>query len=682
MALVGFLAAVPTARASAGSTEEVAAANPIRKVVTLLQAMQKRVAEEGEKEEALYKKYVCYCSKGESELSAAIASANTKLPQLASDIESSKEKKTQLEEDLKQHKEDRTSAKAAMASATEMREKEAKEFAAEKADLDANIVAIKKAVTALEKGMSGGFLQTTAANMLKKLVSTRDMNDADRQTVMAFLSGSSDYAPASGEVTGILKSMGDEMLKSLNEATDAENAAIKTYQELMAAKKKEVNALTESIETKTQRVGQLAVEIVQMENDLTDTQAQLVEDQKFIADLQKNCATKADDWAARQKMRAEELVAIAETIKILNDDDALELFKKTLPAPSSASASFAQLNGGDSSMRRAKALQLIRAVQKKHPKGDLDFVALAIQGKKFGLEKVIKMIDDMVVTLKAEQGDDDNKVEYCGKQLDEADDKKKDLEQKISDLETAMATTEDSIATAKDEIAALGKSIKDLDKQVAEATEQRKAEHEEFSSLMSSNTAAKDLLGIAKNRLNKFYNPKLYKPPASAASFVQVFQHVVREAPAPPPETWDAYSKKSQENTGVIAMIDLLIKDLDKEMVEAETEEENNQKEYEELMKDSAEKRATASKQLTDKTSAKASMEADLQQAKEQHKSSGKELMATAKFISSLHAECDWLMKYYDVRKEARSSEIDALKNAKAVLSGADFSLVQTGLRR
>jgi len=211
-----------------------------------------------------------------------------------------------------------------------------------------------------------------------------------------------------------------------------------------------------------------------------------------------------------------------------------------------------------------------------------------------------------------------------------------------------------ALAQQGGEIAALQKSIKDLDKQVAESTEQRKAEHEEFSELMSSNAAAKELLGVAKNRLNKFYNPKLYKPPAKgAAALVQISQHshAIRETPAPPPETWDAYSKKSQETTGVIGMIDLLIKDLDKEMTEAETEEENNQKDYEEMMKDSSEKRATASKHLTEKTGAKASMEADLQSAKEHHGSAGKELMATSKFISSLHSECDWLMKYGDVRR-------------------------------
>merc|ERR1719456_451561 len=124
-------------------------------------------------------------------------------------------------------------------------------------------------------------------------------------------------------------------------------------------------------------------------------------------------------------------------------------------------------------------------------------------------------------------------------------------------------------------------------------------------------------------------------------------------------------------------MIDLLIKDLDKEMTEAETEEKNSQADYEQSMKDSAEKRAQDSKSLTDKESAKAETESDLEADTEQKAATTKELMATLSYIQSLHAECDWLLQYFDVRKEARDGEIDSLKNAKAVLSGADFSLLQ-----
>merc|ERR1719480_86237 len=151
-----------------------------------------------------------------------------------------------------------------------------------------------------------------------------------------------------------------------------------------------------------------------------------------------------------------------------------------------------------------------------------------------------------------------------------------------------------------------------------------------------------------------------------------------QDSPAPPPETWGAYATKSEESTGVISMIDLLIKDLQKEMTEAETQEKDSQADYEQLMKDSADKRTVDSKSLTEKGSAKADEEAALQAHTVARADGAKELMATDKYISSLHAECDWLLQYFDARKAARAGEVDSLNKAKAVLSGADFSFVQT----
>merc|ERR1719198_827800 len=126
-------------------------------------------------------------------------------------------------------------------------------------------------------------------------------------------------------------------------------------------------------------------------------------------------------------------------------------------------------------------------------------------------------------------------------------------------------------------------------------------------------------------------------------------------------------------------MIDLLIKDLDQEMTTAKTEEKDAQADYEQSMTDSAEKRALDSKTLTDKGAAKAEAESSVQKDTEEKTSTAKELMATGSYIASLHAECDWLLKYFDVRKEARAGEVESLANAKAVLSGADYSLLQQG---
>merc|ERR1719297_209093 len=337
------------------------------------------------------------------------------------------------------------------------------------------------------------------------------MMEDDRQELMAFLSNTqgTDYAPQSGQIVGILKQMGDEMAAGLAEATKAEEAAIAIYEKLMAAKKKEVIALTKEIETKLTRIGDLGVEIAQMKNDLGDTEEALIEDKKFLANLDENCEKKKKEWEVIVKTRAEELAALADTIKVLNDDDALELFKKTLPSASS----FVQIKA-TARNTRTKALTDLKQFMQNCPKNaNLELLALALQGKKIGFEKVIKMIDDMVTTLQVEQKDDDSKKEYCAEELDLADDKKKGLEHDITDLETAIEDLKGAIAKLAEEIAALTAGIKELDAKVAEATEQRKEENEDFKELMASDTAAKELLKFAKNRLNKFYNPKLYKAP-------------------------------------------------------------------------------------------------------------------------------------------------------------------------
>merc|ERR1719215_924986 len=160
------------------------------------------------------------------------------------------------------------------------------------------------------------------------------------------------------------------------------------------------------------------------------------------------------------------------------------------------------------------------------------------------------------------------------------------------------------------------------------------------------------------------------------ASLVQVSSS--KDAPGPPPETFGAYSKKTENGNGVVAMIDLLVADLDKEVQTATVNEKEAQSEYETMMQDASDKRAADSKSITQKSAEKASTEQSLQDEQEKRGETATELMNTAKYIGSLHAECDWLLKYFDARKESRAGEVEALRNAKAVLSGADYSLVQS----
>merc|ERR1719375_2008959 len=168
-------------------------------------------------------------------------------------------------------------------------------------------------------------------------------------------------------------------------------------------------------------------------------------------------------------------------------------------------------------------------------------------------------------------------------------------------------------------------------------------------------------------------------PGGIAGTGVGFLQNRVRDdnmaPPPPPPEAPGAYKKKGQESGGVLAMMDMMKADLVKETQEMEFEEKDAQAEYEQMVTDAAAKRAADTKSIAEKESAKAELEAEVIALEDAKKSHSDELMATKQYIAELHADCDWLIANYEGRKEARANEVDALKNAKAVLSGADYSL-------
>ena len=118
--------------------------------------------------------------------------------------------------------------------------------------------------------------------------------------------------------------MKDEMDKDLGGAVADEEAAAKGFEELAAAKNDEIAAASEAIESKTVRSGDLAVSVTTTADDIEDTTAEMKETEAFLANLASQCALKKKEWAARQAMRAEEISAISEAIKVLNDDDASE----------------------------------------------------------------------------------------------------------------------------------------------------------------------------------------------------------------------------------------------------------------------------------------------------------------------------------------------------------------------
>merc|ERR1719198_2905420 len=315
------------------------------------------------------------------------------------------------------------------------------------------------------------------------------------------------------------------------------------------------------------------------------------------------------------------------------------------------------------------------------------------------------MIDGMVIVLGKEQEDDDTQKDFCDKDLAKSEAEKASTEDAIASSEAAIEEMTASSESLAEEIANLQSEIKALDKAVAEATEQRKEEHGEFLTFQTENSAAVQLIEKAKNRLFKFYRPNLHKEEprrelteeerltvaAGAAdprdaeeampkggiagtgitAFVQIRDDA---APPPPPDTWGAYQKKDGKSNGVIALMEMLAKELEEGITESKNDEETAQKDYERLMAESQATRAQNVESITAKEAAKSDLDMKIESTKESKTSQEAELSNTKGYITQLHANCDFLTENYDLRKEARTNEIEGLKNAKSVLSGANFA--------
>merc|ERR1719161_3095878 len=325
-------------------------------------------------------------------------------------------------------------------------------------------------------------------------------------------------------------------------------------------------------------------------DDIEDTTAEMKETEAFLANLASQCALKKKEWAARQKMRSEEISAISEAIKVLNDDDALDLFKKTLSLSQTPKEDMGFLQQKTASSNALRAREMVTALVKKTSphRAELALIEFGLKSKKFDPSKILAMIDGMVKVLGEEQKDDDATKSYCDKEMSKSEQEKTDTDEAIATSEAAIEEMTEESATLADEIKRLQKEVKDLDKAVAEATEQRKEEHAEFITFQTENNAALQLIEKAKNKLFKFYRPNQYKEApvkelteeekilaasgrsdliATAAPemiagtsiaamqtdgqswYAQLHQHTAA-APPPPPATWDAYQKKDGKSNG------------------------------------------------------------------------------------------------------------------------------------
>jgi len=643
---------------------------PVTKVINLLKDMQVTLQHEQETDEEVYDKLTCWCETNDKTKTKAIEIAEARITGLQSDVEEMTAKSARLNQEIKSLNEEIAKNTEALDKASAIREKELAEFNGEEKDMLQSIQALGNAVVVLGKHheMPAEALVSVAA-VIRHQMHKHQLTGEQKSAVTAFLQGSmkqpvaaQSYAPASGQIFGILKQMKETFESNLSTAQKEEMSAREAFAQLKAAKQAEIAAGQTSVDSKTAELADTDEKNAQAKQDIEDTRDALSADNRFLMDLKEKCRVTDAEWEERSKTRGEEIQAVSEAISILSDDDAHDMFSKTLGFPQ------VKLVAGSSVERaRAKAVAILNDAASKAHSSELS--SLAVTASLDGFEKVKKAIDDMVSALTKEQDDEVKHRDFCTAELAEntkqnmvATDEKGDLEASIADLSSTLDSLTTDLANLKSEIA-------EMNVQVKRASEDREAENKEFQQTVADQRATQGILQKALDRLNAFY---------AAKALLQTKQKSKDDpepgaaAPAPPAGFTDY--KKSSGAGGVTTMIQAVINDAKTMEREALQAEQDSQSAYESFVKNTNASISANQRDIVNKTEDKAKAEKAKVQAEADLKATMTDLESLAAYAADLHKSCDYVLDNFSARQEARGQEIEALRQAKAVLSGADFS--------
>jgi DNA repair exonuclease SbcCD ATPase subunit len=307
-------------------------------------------------------------------------------------------------------------------------------------------------------------------------------------------------------------------------------------------------------------------------------------------------------------------------------------------------------------------VEALKAVAQKS--GSTQVLALAASAKLDAFEKVKKMIDEMVTVLKKDQEDEVKHRDFCVEEFDENEKQTLVKDNEIKDLKGLIAKSENTMKTLTEEMAALKDSIKEMQKQMAKASEEREAQNKDFQTVAADQVATQEILKKALKRLESFYKKAL----------LQSREDPVPGAAAPPPPPAMGEYKKNAGSSGVMVMIENVIKEAHESEKEAIKDEADAQAGYEEFIKNSNAAIEKASNEIVAKTEQKAETEATMVQAKSDLDSAVIDSEKLATYKAELHDSCDFVLKNFDVRQAARMDEIEGLGKAKAILSGSEFA--------
>jgi chromosome segregation ATPase len=654
-------------------------ATPLTKVVSLLKEMKAQNEKEMKEDQAIFDKLACWCHTNREAKTEAVAAAQQKIADLEASIKEYTAKYAQLGEEISHLKKDIAENVASLEAATEQRAKEAAEFHKGETDSITALGQLKGAITILSRHNAD--LSTSADTTG---IVTKDSTLTEAQAGGAFLQGSekdevvaivksisrqfpsivnSDdlslvqarpYASQSSEIFGILRAMQEQMTKDLSDAQAAEAKSATDFQAMRDAKREEIAAARTQLENKEAEYADTGLKNAEAKEDLADTTAQLEADTAFLADLEKRCADNEAEMAARTKTRQAEIVALNETIEILVADDARDVANKTLKV------SFLQtrITATKEKFFRERAAKALKKAALKTGNPELAMLASSVQLDAF--TKVKAAIDNMIAQLKVDMADEVKHKDFCNTEFHTNESQTTEANRKLDALKATEDDLEATIANFETEIKTLTAEIAEMRVELQSATNDRKAESHVFQAAVQDQREMQQILKKAVARMDQFYNSE------EGAAFLQA-----HSAQGPPPGLTKGGYKKSGGAGGVVGMLQEIIADSKESEMEAIKSEQAAITAYQEFVGNSNAGIAQRQRATVTATENMAAAKKELVQTKEDISATLTELEKLAEYNQQLHKSCDFVLKNFEIRQTARGEEIEALQQAKSILSGA-----------
>lgn len=650
------------------------------KVVRLLQDMQHQLESELADDKAVHEQLDCWCKTNDREKTQAIEEGEQRESQLKAFLGEAEAKMAQMTAKRNAALKEVDRDFDALQEAQALRRKENTENHREEVDLVEAIKACDQAITVLKEYNPNAAdlaqVRTVARRLQQAQVlelGKRSATASQLAALRAFLSqgqgatsflaipGYQSYGSQSGQIYGVLEQMKEDFEKDLKDNLAKEKAAAEAFAELKAAKEEEIAAGRALVKQLDGEIADLRAKHAEAFKELEDVQAQLELDRTFLANLKKKCAESDAEFEQRVTDRQTEIAAVADTIQILNTDEAFDNFASTVNSFVQTGSS--TVESQEQQFKLQKAAKVLEGAAARL--GFPALSALAVKAKLDAFGRVKADIDKMVTELNNQQADEIAHRDWCIKSFNEnnrsteaAYDKKDSLVAKIAEL-----TKE--IESLTKEIDASVAAIAEMQDQMKRASELREGENADYQQTMSDQRLTQMILNKALKRMQQVYAFLEQQQPGAP--------HIHTSGNHTDPGNGPARFTKYETNVGggkVVSMLQEIIADSRKMEDDAIAAEQDAQVAYESFMQDSNKAITQYTKKIVNMKGARASAKESKALAESDLKATLHELEQLHQTFADLQGSCNFILKNFDARQEARQAEINALREAKAILSG------------